>query len=451
MASNRRVLVIAYHYPPEPTSGALRMARLAKYLPEFGWDPVVLTRDAVPVAGDEKVVRIGRGYTRPPAGVDNGFTVTRSALTSTLKARAREVLFFPDRAAWWIPFALTGGLRAYQRWGFDAIVSSAMPASSLVAGAALASMLRVPWIADYRDLWHGNPYVEEPHWRAKMLLWLERNVLRKAARITTITEELARALFELHQRPVRAIPNAADDEEWSDVPFENPECFRIVHAGSLYDGARNPERVFAQVAALRKAGALHNTSLDFYGPNPGPLLETAQRHGLADWVHYHGIVDRTTAMRAERAAALLLIVQNADSRTASEYGSKIFEYQSAGPRVLAVGPEESVLRTYIDDNGLGWFASSDAEIRASLRAAYKTYLTGTTLRKTNGMAPSARSLAQSFAETLNGVSAAFPRPGAPAASRAAFDNRENLQAGTVRRARSGFSSASRSTRSSLRR
>ena len=39
----KRVLVIAYYFPPMGLSGVQRIARFVKYLPETGWAPTVLT------------------------------------------------------------------------------------------------------------------------------------------------------------------------------------------------------------------------------------------------------------------------------------------------------------------------------------------------------------------------------------------------------------------------
>jgi hypothetical protein len=143
--------------------------------------------------------------------------------------------------------------------------------------------------------------------------------------------------------------------------------------------------------------------MDFYGPNPGPLLELARRYGIDDIVRYHGVVARKTAMQAERSAACLLIVQNADPRTASEYGSKIFEYQAAGPVMLALGPAESVLGPYIRSNALGWFATSDDEIRRALLQAYEAYRERRTLRDGVRNDRTADSIAESFAGILDAV------------------------------------------------
>ena len=400
MARAGRVLIIAYHFPPEPTSGALRPGYLAKYLPEFDWDPTVLTRPAPSDGGSTgDVIRAGRPFAMQGVAFEIG--AVPAPILKFIKAAARQIVYFPDRAAGWIVPAVAAGLRAHRRARFDAIVSSAMPASVHVAGWILSSMLGVPWVADYRDLWCGNPHQTEPPLRAKLLRALEKRAIGKAASITTITREMANALSALHRRKVHVIANTFDGDEWQDIPFEKPETFRLVHSGSLYHGRRNPERIFAQLALLRRSGAIGNFRFDFYGQDPGNLMELARRFEIADSVRYHGVVERSVAMRAERAASLLVIIQNDDPRTAGEYGSKVFEYQGAGPFILALGPSEGVLRSYIAENGLGWFASSEDEIATGLRAAYQKHLEGQSLRPNRGEGGSARSIASGFADVLN--------------------------------------------------
>jgi hypothetical protein len=403
--SRGRVLIVTYHYPPEPTSGALRMAYLAKYLPECNWDPVVITRPAQfnGEGGHEGVIRVGNGEAMLEATASFVSHLPAQRVVGVVKARARDIVFFPDRAAWWIPQAVCAGIAAYRRQPFDVIVTSAMPASVHVVGWTLASILGRPWIADYRDLWTGNPYVVDSPWRANLLRALERRALRRAHRVTTITEALAGPLAKLHGSKVSVIPNTLDAEEWAGVPFTEPEGFRIVFAGSLYHGKRNPERLFAQIAALRERGdpAGRDARVDFYGPHPGNLLELAARYGLAEAVRYCGIVPRSTVMHAERAAALLLVILNDDQRTVSEYGSKIYEYHAAGRPVLGVGPPQSAVRQYIDDYKIGWFASSDEEIRDALRSAHQVYVEHTISRFAVRNGQTARSLALAFAEVLD--------------------------------------------------
>ena len=39
----KKVLMITYNFPPIVTVGAIRPVKFAKYLPKFGWTPVILT------------------------------------------------------------------------------------------------------------------------------------------------------------------------------------------------------------------------------------------------------------------------------------------------------------------------------------------------------------------------------------------------------------------------
>src|SRR5919109_814038 len=40
---SHKVLVIAYYFPPLGLSGVQRTLKFVKYLPQFGWEPTVLT------------------------------------------------------------------------------------------------------------------------------------------------------------------------------------------------------------------------------------------------------------------------------------------------------------------------------------------------------------------------------------------------------------------------
>ena len=42
-AQRRKVLVIASRFPPVASVGAIRIRKFAKYLREFGWEPIVIT------------------------------------------------------------------------------------------------------------------------------------------------------------------------------------------------------------------------------------------------------------------------------------------------------------------------------------------------------------------------------------------------------------------------
>jgi len=51
--NSRKILLISYHFPPSAGVGSIRPAKFAKYLPQFGWHPYVLTIDEKYIASKD--------------------------------------------------------------------------------------------------------------------------------------------------------------------------------------------------------------------------------------------------------------------------------------------------------------------------------------------------------------------------------------------------------------
>jgi glycosyltransferase involved in cell wall biosynthesis len=409
----RRLLLVTYHFPPEPAAGARRPAFLARHLPHFGWDVTVLTRPfgepgaapgnviAAPVVGAnlENAVRGALTTSGGASSAGNGGVSPARALLRT----AKETLLFPDRAAPWLPGAISHGIAACRRQRFDAVLSTSMPASAHVAGAAIATACGLPWIADFRDLWTGNPTSHRKPARAAAEKILERALMRRASALVTISPALAERLEALHRRTVAVIPNAYDASEWSGMEAVEPNGFELCYTGSLYDGARSPALLFEALASLRaESDPAASVRVRFFGPNSDHVGELSRRFGVEDIVEQCGTVPREQALREQRLASTLLIFLNLDESTGHELGSKIIEYAGARRPVLAFGPRTSVMRAYLQDGDLGWFAHTLEEARRGLREAHRRYCAGDW---NVGPAPaasfSAEDLARAFAGELD--------------------------------------------------
>lgn len=409
------MLLIAYHYPPEPAAGARRPHFLARYLPEFGWDATVLTRALelrAPAAVSEEPRAIGAPvlFARLERSLRASLPAAEATphRASALRAFARALksaLYFPDRAVTWLPGACATGIRLGLRQRFDAVASTALPATAHLAGAALASAFRLPWLADYRDLWSENPYASRSRIRAGAERLLERAVLARAAAVTTISPDLAARLERILGRGIAVIPNGYDPREWEEIESIRPSDFELCYTGSMYDGQRSPALLFDALSALRSEGdPAAGARVVFYGPNSEHLGDLAGRYGLGDAVALRGVVPRTQALAAQRSAAGLMIFLSEHPSTYGELGSKVFEYAGARRPVLAFGPRQSVLRGYIDRHGLGWFASDLGEAKEALRQAHRRFVTGTCdVAAAPGAALDARDIARAFARRLDAM------------------------------------------------
>ena len=418
----KRVLLVAYYFPPQPKAGALRPSYLAANLREFGWEPTVLTVDFPGEPGiDCEVVRVkqlGKSAKLDfvAAGEQTASAKRRSAFERALRDVARGIVHFPDDAVGWLWPARTEALRLTAAKKFDAVVSTAPPPSAHFVGRAAAVSRRLPWVADYRDLWSGpaGPYFDRefgPLRRAYSYAW-ERWLLRRASALTAPTKAHRDALAAYFGRPDAVlIPNAADDAAWASIDAPPPHEFRICYAGKLYPRLRTPDVAFAAIARLRAAGEAAGAAarFDFYGEDPQLVVESAERHGVRDAVVVHGEVDRRSALTAMRASAVLLLLLNTagdlDHIEIANPGSKILEYSGARRPILAVGAAGNAVERIIDESGLGLFAHDEASCAAAIAALHRDFLAGKLepAPRAGWRPPSPRDLAGGFSTVLDRI------------------------------------------------
>jgi glycosyltransferase involved in cell wall biosynthesis len=353
----RRVLMIAYNFPPIASAAAQRARWLATHLPAYGWRVTVITpRDgtswvldpetAASLPADVEVHRTGsidparvlrRG--RPPFSLSSRGTSPPRVLD-----RLREWLLVPDARVGWIPFSLREALRRSR--SVDAILTTNPPASAHVAGAIAARITRVAWVADFQDPWSLPSF---QHWRGRWRPWidghLERAVLERADRVVATTGWLAGVLEARGAGDrVRVVPNGFEPDEY---PTASPDgtAFTLVHAGSFY-GPRSPEPLLAAVsAALREEpemrGVLQVRLIGAEDAGNAALLATAiRRMNLEDVVERRGPVPRREALRAIRSAAAAAVVTDRLEGGRGLVPLKVYEYLGAGRPVLALAPPD---------------------------------------------------------------------------------------------------------------
>jgi glycosyltransferase involved in cell wall biosynthesis len=319
------------------------------------------------------------------------------------------VLLFPDRAAGWIPAAIVAALQATKQQRFDAVLSTSPPVSAHIVAYVIARARGLPWVADYRDLWHGNQYTRKGRARAQLEFGLERILRRRANAITAVHHDLlvqqSRAFGHSFGD---VIPAAFDPAEWQNVEDAPPAEFRLCYAGDLYEGRRRLDLVLSAIASLRAqrhpAGAA--ARVDFYGPDAALVQRLAASIGVSDAVSCHDRVERARILPALRQAAGLLVLLDMSPETAGELGSKLFECLAARRPVIAIGPEGGAVQAFLARHQVGWYATDLAGTEAAVRAAYNAFATGRARRTSNDVfkhISTARDVARRFAALLDTV------------------------------------------------
>jgi len=418
----KKVLLISYYFPPRPGVASNRTGGLAKFLPQFGWEPLILTPKlragtwpsyarVIETEGSSSVDAF-----KQRAGIKDKNEQLQSntmlfGFAKTIgKGLFREIVCYPDEHKSMIPSSMKIGEQVINDENIEAIISSASPVSTHIAASRLAARAGLPWIADFRDLWtqsHNYKYTAIRHCLESRL---EKQTMRSAHALVTVSEPLAVKLRVLHQQPpVFSITNGFDPDEIRTADKASPK-FTITYTGQIYAGKQDPSLLFAAIQNLTKTGALSgdNLAVDFYGPYSEVLSNTIRQFGLEDIVRQHGIVDRLTAIEKQRESSVLLLLNWNDPAEEGIYTGKIFEYLAARRPILAFGGKGGVVAELLDQTRTGVFIYDSETLSKLLLAWYgeftRTGWVGYEPKNEMVQQYSQVTMAQKFAVLLNGVS-----------------------------------------------
>ena len=368
----RRLLLVAYLFPPVGGAGVQRVTKFVKYLPQFGWQVTVLTvkNPSVPIL-DESLLRdipqetvVARATTWEPgyavkslvaqAGTSparNWKSVVRSLFKGTARRIANCVLQ-PDPQILWVPNAICMGRELLNRQHYDAILASGPPFSTFLVGQALSSQYGVPLAIDYRDEWGlSNKYMENRKFgrlASYIQSRLQARVLRTASAVIATTRASAAGLQTAITRAgsraeSTCIYNGFDPDDFPidkmqtpDRPIDAP--LRLVYVGTLWK--------LTSMAPLGAALRLLSTRV----PNLGRRLKlvvagrrTAEEQQLLDslktatgCIEELPYLEHTDAVALMRSADMLL-ANLADLPGAERVlPAKTFEYLAVRRPILAV-------------------------------------------------------------------------------------------------------------------
>lgn len=387
--ARRRVLVLAFQFPPD-TGSVQRVTRYVQYLPDFGWDPAVVTRriDSHTPAdisllrqleSRAKILRVGpspfwrrmRARLALPADASVGNTAPRMEpnrgrryLTfRTLLRRcyhaSRHWLVWPDAAITWLPSAFFAALRQIANGRVDAIYTVSPPHSVHLVGVVLKHLTGVHWVADFRDPWASDPDIVMPtrfHRAAHM--WAEGLALKTADQLVTTTDfhtdYIRGRLPEEAAKRVRTITNGYDAEEMAGLPAFQCHRFEITYAGGFGNSRQATPllRALTQLRAHAPEVARH-VFVRFIG-TPNPLLEAeVTEFGLESRVEFADHLPHRRALEELARSAVLLLSVHSDPYVAQIcIPAKLFEYMAVGRPILAISPPGAAA-ALVEESGCG--------------------------------------------------------------------------------------------------
>lgn len=379
-----KVLIVTYYWPPSGGAGVQRWLKFSKYLPEFGWEPIILTVDpeyaAYPVTDLSFVddlppsvkVYTTRAtdyfsiYRKDKSKIPNsGFAGNSdNSLKGKLLRFARGNFFLPDPRRGWNKYAFQKACELIEKEGIKNIITTSPPHSTQLIGLKIKKKYpMIRWIADLRDPWTDIYYYKQfyttfiPGWIDQKY---EERVLKKTDKIITVGASL-KELFSLKVKGIESktevITNGYDDWDFNGIPATSPSLFTITYVGTLSD-------IYPVDSFLDSLQNLNEKTNEFILRFIGAVSEKQKviiKSKLPDSnLEFISYVDHTQAIKYMLESSVLLLIIPEHQSNKSIITGKLFEYIASGKPIICLGPADGDAAGILRSTGAGeTFAYND--------------------------------------------------------------------------------------------
>lgn len=365
----KKVLFITYYWPPSGGAGIQRPVKLAKYLPQFGIEPIVLTVDPAKASyaiRDESFaheiaaqLQVKHTNTReffhwygrltgkkqiPAAGFAND---ANPGLLQKFGRFLRGNFFIPDARVGWVDYAVQEAEQLIREQGIDTILITSPPHSSQLIGLKLKKKFpQLKWVADLNDPWTDIYYYRQMYHTpvAKAIdAGYERKVLEQADRLVTVSHDFKRLFLEKSAEPLEnkfvIIPNGFDEEDFQQTSVCPRDFFTITYTGTI-GSIYKPELFLDALSLFLQKRSAAKVKVRFIGIVADDIKAYAKSQNLETCIEYHSPVPhRQSVALLLQSSALLLAVPFVKNNKGICPG-KLFEYLAARKPVLCIGPAD---------------------------------------------------------------------------------------------------------------
>lgn len=402
----RRFLYISYHYPPVQSIASMRSWKLAKYILDYGWEPTIICANSdssqwnpklpdVPIHRIQCNSLLPNSKTKSHKGVNDTSLPDPSAILrsdisfhcANYIYRAWRLLknlsceFSPrlDSYPHWRQEATKQGREILKREEIDLILSTSGPFSSHIVAAELSSERKIPWVADYRDLYslnHSSIKLPLKNWRK---MSFERKVMTNASAIVTVSDPLSLSMSRLLHREVLTVPNGFDPEDYQPTELTQTRTgrkFTIIYTGTIYEGKQSPKPLFKAVERLIEDKDIDPDKIEihFFGTSTRYLRSVLSNRLFNNIVFSHPRVTHKEYIEAQKQSTILLFLNWNDTSEKGITSGKLFEYLGAMRPILAFPQNiESTADEIIIRTKSGIICKDEMQIKETIKEWYDEF------------------------------------------------------------------------------
>lgn len=372
----KNVLIICGTFPPQSEVGGLRPAMFAKYLKEFGWNPLILTRiypkqdprydEKMPIELpkiNDQVFKVDYSLDNEKAYLENRNFIDK----------IRDFIYPEYSSPPGLYFAMKEkAIYLLANNKIDIIFSTSPDQWELTLGSWISKKYHIPLVADFRDIKEQEEGLKRTlRTKLQIIRFLNRRFIttRKASLITTVSEYHATRLSKKLKRKTVLIYNGYDADHFKPVSsnsVENKE-FRIIYVGRILNiWYQNPKILFDAIDQLIIENRIlcADITVEFYGTEEEKLHELISKLKNPNFIRIFPRISFETVPTKLNEAQLLLLLTNRGRK--GIITTKFFEYAGVKKPILCIPGDENELDELIEKYGLGYSISDIDKLKIKI-------------------------------------------------------------------------------------
>ncbi|MCF2219850.1 glycosyl transferase family 1 [Chryseobacterium sp. PS-8] len=383
----KKILIITYYWPPAGGPGVQRWLKFAKYLPEFGWKPVIYTPEnpSYPLLDESLMKDVPKDLEIVKTKIWEPYQLAEKLNKSNKKFKAgqfdvgknqswksklsiwvRGNFFIPDARVFWVKPSVKFLEQYLKENQIEVVVTSGPPHSLHLIGLHLKKKLpNLKWIADFRDPWTEISYYkhlkltkssDQKHRQ------LESEVFKNAD-IALATSYTDAENFRKNGANALCITNGFDesDSNTQTLKFSNtPTKFTLSYIGVL-EQLRNPENLWKALNDLvtENEEFAEKFTLKFAGRIDDKILNSIEHSNLKNHILNLGYLSHDKAIEEMQTSEILLITNFPNDSSKGIIPGKIFEYLATGKQIISFGPKDADVSKILNETQAGKHFSYD--------------------------------------------------------------------------------------------
>lgn len=430
----KKVLIIAYYWPPSAGSGVQRWLKFVKYLRDFGWEPIVYTPENpdFDLKDPHLLSEIPENVLILKQPIFEPFKIYQKLVGQKADAQVNPVmkgggkLSWKNRLALWIRancfipdsrmFWINPSIRFLTKWlkdnPVDALVSTGPPHSMHLIGLGVKKRTNIPWLADFRDPWTNIDFYHELNlepWADARHHRLERKVVQTADHVVAVSQKSGSDYALLTQKPVTVITNGFDPADIDlSLPVNPDPGFIIIHIG-MWGKARSHEVFWKGLAELRDEfpDLKKELVVRIFGVTDPFVHDQIKFIENTDWIEFFPYIPHNEVITEQRKATILLLSINRGPTAQGIIPGKLFEYLALAKPILCMGPIHGDSAIIVKQSGAGVVVDYDdlQGFKREILNLFELYKAGNLKVNSDGIKQySRRKLCGEIAKILNEIS-----------------------------------------------